>query len=126
MFRIAVVAILIGASSAPLVGAVAGTITQASVGMPGVDVQVPRAEASITPLDRLTVSVFREPELSVEDVLVDESGRIVLPLVGGMSAAGQSTDALATGIASKLRQYVRNPQVSVAIKQAASRRVTVA
>src|SRR5688572_13633440 len=41
-----------------------------------VDTTAPRPEAAITPLDHLSVTVFREPDLSVEDVTVDESGRI--------------------------------------------------
>lgn len=89
------------------------------------DPSAPRPEASITPLDRLGVTVFREPDLSVEDVAVDESGRVVLPLVGGVSAAGKSTERLSLEISDKLRRYLKNPQVAVTVKQAASRRVTV-
>ena len=89
------------------------------------DLTGPRADAAITPLDRLQVSVFREPELSVEDVPVDESGHIALPLVGTVMAAGKSTDVLAGEITSKLGQYLKRPEVSVLVKQAASRRVTV-
>jgi polysaccharide biosynthesis/export protein len=97
-----------------------------SVAAPAFDAQAPRAAATITPLDRLQVSVFREPELSVEDVQVDEGGRVLLPLVGSMTAAGKSTEALSNEISQKLRQYIRAPQVSVSVKQAAVRRVTVA
>ena len=90
-----------------------------------VDPNAPRADAAITPLDRLQVKVFREPELSVEDLPVDEGGRIALPLVGSVMAAGKSPDVLANEISGKLAQYVRQPQVAVSVKQAASRRVTV-
>lgn len=99
---------------------------QVDATVPALDPSAPRPSASITPLDRLQVTVFREPELSVEDVLVDESGRVLLPLVGAVSAAGKSTEALAAEISSKLRRFVRDPQVSVSVKLAASRRVTVA
>jgi len=90
-----------------------------------VDTQAPRPETSITPLDHLDVTVFREPELSVQDVTVDESGRLALPLVGGFLAAGKSTEVLSAEIATKLRAYLKSPQVAVTLKQAASRRVTV-
>lgn len=93
---------------------------------PGLDAQAPRAGATITPLDRLQVTVFREPELSVEDVQVDEGGRVLLPLVGPLTAAGKSTEVLAAEVTAKLREFIREPQVSVSVKQAASRRVTVA
>ena len=90
-----------------------------------IDTNAPRPEASITPLDRLGVTVFREPDLSVEEVAVDESGKIILPLVGGVSAAGKSTERLSLEISQKLQRYLKNPQVAVTVKQAASRRVTV-
>ncbi|MGZ2411648.1 polysaccharide biosynthesis/export protein [Sphingomonas sp. F9_3S_D5_B_2] len=89
------------------------------------DLTGPRADAAITPLDRLAISVFREPDLSAEDVPVDESGRIALPLIGSVMAAGKSTDVLALDIAAKLKAYVRQPEVAVLVKQAASRKVTV-
>ena len=72
-------------------------------------------------LDRLQVTVFREPDLSVEDVQVDEGGRVLLPLVGPMTAAGESTETLASEIAGKLKEYIRAPQVAVSVKQAAVR-----
>lgn len=90
-----------------------------------VDTSAPRPDASITPLDRLTITVFREPDLSVADAGVDESGRLNLPLVGAVTAAGKSTERLSTEISERLRRYLRDPQVAVTVKQAASRRVTV-
>src|SRR4030095_14137968 len=90
-----------------------------------VDTPSPRPEAAITPLDHLTVTVFREPDLTVEDVTVDESGRIVLPMVGAVSAAGKSTEVISNEISGALRRYLKSPQVAVTVKQAASRRVTV-
>lgn len=111
--------------AAPATGAAQGT-TAVRTAIPAVDPAAPRSNAAISPLDRLEVTVFREPELSVADVPVDESGRILLPLVGEFSASGKSPQMLATDIEGKLRQYVRSPQVAVRIKQAASKKITVA
>lgn len=91
-----------------------------------VDTTAPNPNSAIAPLDHLQVTVFREPEMSVEDALVDESGSLSLPLAGSVAAAGKSTAVLSQEIASKLGHYLRDPQVSVTLKQAASRRVTVA
>lgn len=91
-----------------------------------VDTTAPNATAAIAPLDHLQVTVFREPEMSVEDAVVDESGQLTVPLAGPVMAAGKSTSALSGEIAGKLGHYLRNAQVSVTLKQAASRRVTVA
>ena len=52
-----------------------------------VDTAAPQADAPITPKDHLEVTVFREPDLSVADVMVDESGHVALPLVGSFMAA---------------------------------------
>lgn len=120
MFRFLLFAVMVFfLSSAPAAAA------QETPDVPGLDLSAPRADATITPLDRIQVNVFREPEMSADDVLVDESGRILLPLVGGLSAAGKSTELLAAEIAERLRRYIRDPQVSVRITQTASRRVTV-
>lgn len=119
--------VVLAALPTALVAAVQSDVpAQIEANAPAMDPAAPRASASITPLDRIQVTVFREPELSVEDVLVDESGRVLLPLVGTVSAAGKSTAELAAEITGKLRRFVRDPQVSVSVKQAASRRITVA
>ena len=68
-------------------------VGQAKIVAPGFDSQAQRAGSTITPLDRMQVTVFREPELSVEDVQVDEGGKVLLPLVGPLSAAGKSTES---------------------------------
>ena len=91
-----------------------------------VDTSAPNPNSTIAPLDHLQVKVFREPDMSVDDVIVDESGQLTVPLAGSFTAAGKSTALLSAEIAGKLSQYLREPQVAVTVKQAASRRVTVA
>jgi len=97
----------------------------AATSLPTTAPQMP-VTTNIGPNDRIAVTVFREPELSVEDVPVDESGRVILPLVGGVTAAGKSTEALSAEIQSRLQHYLRNPKVTVAVKQVAGKRITVA
>ena len=127
MSRFVFVALFVGLTSMASAAADSvGPSAQPERIIPGVDLNAARPDASIAPLDRLQVSVFREPELSIDDLLVDESGRILLPLVGSLPAAGKSKEALAGEITLRLRQYLRDPQVSVAIKQAAVRNITVA
>lgn len=127
MTRFILMALLFVASVAqPTEVQASDPVGQSRIVAPGLDAQAPRAGATITPLDRLQVTVFREPELSVEDVQVDEGGKVLLPLVGPLNAAGKSTETLAAEVTAKLREYIREPQVSVSVKQAAVRRVTVA
>ena len=80
----------------------------------------------IGPLDVMNVTVFQEPDLTVKDVQVDATGRVLLPLVGEMRAGGLTANELAHQIATQLSvRYLENPQVAVVISSSASQRVTV-
>jgi len=83
------------------------------------------ADYVIAPQDTLTVTVFGVPELS-QTVDVDNAGYISLPLLGRVAAAGRTTDALSRKIADELNaKYVKNPTVTVTLKDAGSQKVTV-
>ena len=80
----------------------------------------------IGPYDKLAISVFGIPELSREEVQTDASGRISFPLVGTLEAAGRTPSELALDIESRLRgNFVRNPQVTVNLKETVSQVMTV-
>ena len=95
----------------------AGTLT--SGGTPG------NAGYKIGPADVLDISVFKVPELA-RTVLVDDVGTINLPLLGDVPAAGRTTRELERDLAKQLgAKYLQSPQVTVAIKEYNSQRVTV-
>jgi len=76
--------------------------------------------------DVLQVKVFQEPELSVEKLAIDPAGKISLPLVGEMQAGGLTAGQLEAGIERSLAtRYLKNPQVSVSLLDAADRIVSV-
>lgn len=78
-------------------------------------------------LDRIAVNVFGEEKLSVDDIQVDASGNISLPLIGPMNVDGKTTSQLAEEIKVALSErYLQSPRVSVLIKEAVSQTVTVA
>ena len=80
----------------------------------------------IGPLDKLNIVVFQVKELTVENLQVDVSGQILLPLIGALTAKGKTTAALSSDIADKLREhYLQSPQVSVTVADTASQKVTV-
>lgn len=82
-------------------------------------------EYRLSPGDLLDITVFQVPDLT-EDVQVDEAGKISLPLIGEVNAAGQTAHQLETQIATKLKaKYLQSPQVSVFVKTAAGEQVTV-
>jgi polysaccharide export outer membrane protein len=72
-------------------------------------------EYLIGPLDRVSVVVFRQPDLSVTDAQVDPSGKLSLPLLGAVSVHGKSPETVAAELTQSLREYVRDPKVSVAV-----------
>jgi polysaccharide biosynthesis/export protein len=69
--------------------------------------------------DGLSVAVWRNPELSVT-VPVRPDGMISVPLVGDIQAAGKQPQELAQVLTSRLENFVRNPQVTVVVTNAAS------
>lgn len=76
--------------------------------------------------DKLTLRVFGEPDVSQDDLRVDEVGLIQVPLIGSVKAVGRSVDDLSSEIAVQLgNRYLRNPQVSVSVKEAAPSFVSV-
>lgn len=76
--------------------------------------------------DKLRVSVFQVPDLSFEEIVVDASGNIQMPMIGSVLAAGRTPNELSGDIARRLgERYLRNPQVTVTVKEAASQKVTV-
>jgi polysaccharide export outer membrane protein len=67
--------------------------------------------------DKLRVDVFGVDELDRE-VPVDGSGRVTLPLVGGVQVAGMSLEATQSQITSLYgARYLQNPEISVSVEQ---------
>jgi polysaccharide export outer membrane protein len=76
----------------------------------------PSAEYILGAGDTLTVFVYRAPELSAADLPVRPDGRLSLPLVPDIQAAGRTPSALARDIEGKLRAFVREPSVTVMVR----------
>ncbi|MFA9201312.1 MAG: XrtA/PEP-CTERM system exopolysaccharide export protein [Cypionkella sp.] len=75
----------------------------------------PGEDYIIGPLDELTVSVWRNPELSAEKIQVRPDGRITTPLVSDMPAVGKTPAMLSEDIRLQLSQYIEEPLVSVIV-----------
>lgn len=83
------------------------------------------AAYKIGPLDVLSISVFKVPDLN-KDVQVAEDGTINYPLIGDIPAAGKTAHELEQQLAKQLgAKYLKNPQVAVLVKEFNSQRVTV-
>lgn len=86
----------------------------------------PSVEYRIGVGDKLDVRVFQVEDLSFEALVVDTSGNIQLPLIGAVRGAGRTAGEMASDIAGRLAaQYLRDPQVTVTVKEAASQKITV-
>ncbi|HKU93793.1 MAG TPA: XrtA/PEP-CTERM system exopolysaccharide export protein [Vineibacter sp.] len=70
----------------------------------------------IGPGDALDVFVYLAPELSTTNLPVRPDGRISLPLVPDIVAAGRSPSQLAADVTARLRQYVNDPNVTVLVR----------
>lgn len=66
--------------------------------------------------DRLQISVWRNPDLSVT-VPVRPDGRISVPLIGDVQAGGLTPNQVADNIRGKLATYIRDPSVAVILTE---------
>lgn len=73
-------------------------------------------EFLIGPEDVLVINVWRNQELSKE-VIVRPDGKISMPLIGDVPAAGLTAQALSKRIADGLAEFMSSPTVSVTVKE---------
>jgi polysaccharide export outer membrane protein len=78
----------------------------------------------IGPGDVLGIVFWREKELS-GDVAVLPDGRITLPLINEVAAAGLTPEQLRSALIEAARQFVTDPTATVVVRQVNSRRVFV-
>ena len=125
-----------------IAGMAAGTLALAAC-QKGIDPIVPAGDAgyaaiavdqgeqmparySLAPGDVISVRVFDEADLSVEEIALDNAGIVSLPLIGDVRAAGLTATELAHAIeAAYAADYVRDPRVSVLVKKAQTRTIAV-
>ena len=110
-----------------LLSAVLGAQTQTSkpgapVGTTGTATGAPRATgAALTSADyrlvagdKLRIEVYKDAQLS-QSLQVRPDGKITMPLIGDMPAAGRTSAELRETITSALREYNTNPVVTVIV-----------
>jgi polysaccharide biosynthesis/export protein len=78
----------------------------------------------IGPQDVVDISVWKEPDLS-RTVPVRPDGKISLPLLNDVQAAGLTPSQLGAQITTSLTKYVTNPQVTVIVSQINSQRIYI-
>lgn len=93
----------------------------ASAGAPAA---VDPATYVIGPEDVLYVRVWREPELS-GIVVVRPDGKITLPLVGDLQAAGLTPEKLDAAVTAAYTKFINNPEVIISVQDVRSKRYYV-
>lgn len=102
-------AALLGACTAagPAPAPQADTVGQRSVSAP---------DYVIGPGDTLSVFVYRAQELGADGLPVRPDGKLSLPLIPDIEAAGKTPTQLAREIERRLKEYVREPNVTVMVR----------
>ena len=77
------------------------------------------------PRDVLSVTVLRHPELGADKIEVDPGGRIRLPFVGSIVAAGKTTSEITQIVRQGLMRQLNNPTVTVTVTQTRPQQVSV-
>ncbi len=74
--------------------------------------------------DHLAINVWKEPDLT-RTVPVRSDGKISLPLVGEVEAAGRTPLQLEQEIAARLKNYITEPEVTVIVEQINSQKFNI-
>lgn len=78
----------------------------------------------IGPQDVLDVNVWNQPSIS-RTVPVRPDGKISLPLLNDIQAAGLTPDQLGTEISHALRKYINSPEVTVIVTAINSQHISI-
>jgi len=89
---------------------------QTAAAVPAVPARTDTNEYVIGAGDGLSVFVYQAPELSEREVTVRPDGKISIPLVQDIQAAGFTPPELARDISQRLKQYVKTPNVTVIVR----------
>jgi polysaccharide biosynthesis/export protein len=74
--------------------------------------------------DVLAINVWKEPDIS-RSIPVRSDGKISLPLIGEVQAAGLTPLKLEKDIAGKLKNYISEPEVTVMVQQVNSQKFNI-
>jgi polysaccharide biosynthesis/export protein len=74
--------------------------------------------------DVLSINVWKEPEVS-RSVPVRSDGKISLPLVGELTAGGETPLQLEQEITKRLASYISEPEVTVIVQDSKSQKINI-
>jgi polysaccharide export outer membrane protein len=101
----------------PLLYACSAPVAPSPTAMPSQEAEALSQDYVIGPEDSVEVQVWKNPDLS-RTVTVRPDGKISLPLIGDVLAAGQTATQLTEAVTEKLKAYYKEPaQVTVIVNQ---------
>ncbi|MGE5359784.1 MAG: polysaccharide biosynthesis/export family protein [Bacteroidales bacterium] len=106
-----------GATAAAVPVGTSGTTEAATASANGLDYRLGAG-------DKIRVEVYKEPQLS-QSLQVRPDGKITMPWIGDMTAAGSTPTQLRDQIGTALKEYVNNPVVTVMVVEALASTVYV-
>lgn len=83
------------------------------------------ADYRLGPEDVITITAADAEELGNQPIRIETSGSIRLPMVGRIDAAGLSVEELAKVLETRLKVFIKRPQVSIRVTEYRSQPVTV-
>jgi polysaccharide export outer membrane protein len=122
-FRGAMMAILLSPAALALAQEAPMVAPPAAPKPPATALVLP-ADYVIGPDDVLSILVWREKDLSM-DVVVRPDGHLTLPLVSDVEAAGLTPEKLRDKLSDRLKEFIRDPNVTVIVRQVNSRKVFI-
>ena len=108
--------------------AASGVTADATSTPPAAATQTPGAGPAspymLQPGDVIDVSVWKEPDLQRE-VLIRPDGGLTFPLAGEIATTGMTVDGVRAALTQRLKAYLPNPVVTVAVKTIGGNRIYV-
>lgn len=82
-------------------------------------------EYEIGSSDILRITVWQQPELTLDDVVVRLDGKISMPLLDDVEAAGKTAQQLKDELGERLSEFVTAPHVTVVVRQINSKNIYI-
>jgi polysaccharide export outer membrane protein len=94
---------------------------------PGIGASAPKAEALLGAGDVVKITVYQNPDLTVDGARISETNQINFPLVGNVVIGGLTASAAEQKIAKLLRDggFVLRPQVTIQVGQIRSAVISI-
>jgi polysaccharide export outer membrane protein len=92
---------------------------------PPATIALPPSGYVLGPDDQIVIRALEGLDLGDKSVLIGTNGNITLPLIGRVQAGGLTVEQLEGELASRLKAYVQEPQISVTVTEFRSQPVSV-